>query len=252
MDKDRDWNGLYRIGAISATIIVLVYFTEMVVILSFGLPPTSAADWFAVLRQNRLVGLIQTLALDLIAVAFHAPLYLALFFFLRKARKLYANLLLSVLFAFIGIAVYFASNVTFSMLYLSDQFSAASTEAQKTQILNAAQTFLAIYNGTGPFVAYFLYAVAGILVSIVMLRSHLFAPWVASAGIVGNALELGLPPSIDPAFFLRIDPILIGVGGVILMVWYIAIAVKLSGISQRKTVLPVPQEDPASQEPPTP
>jgi len=35
-----------------------------------------------------------------------------------------------------------------------------------------------------------------------------------------------LPPSIDPAFFLRIDPVLIGLGGVILIGWYIAIAVK--------------------------
>jgi hypothetical protein len=248
MVEKQNWNGLYRIGAISAAIIVLVYFTEMVVILSFGLPPTSAAEWFAALQRNRLVGLIQTLALDLIAVAFHAPLYLALFFLLRQARKLSATLLLSVLFALIGISVYFASNVTFSMLYLSDQFAAAVTEAQKAQILNSAQTFLAIYNGTGPFIAYFLYAVAGILISIVMLRSHRFAAWVAIAGIVGNALELGLPPSIDPAFFLQIDPILIGVGGVILIVWYLAIAVKLFGVSQREQVIPAPQEAPAPQE----
>lgn len=233
MDENQDWRGFYRIGAISAAIIVLIYIIELVVILSFGLPPTSVANWFAVLQRNRLVGLIQTLALDLIAVAFHAPLYLALFFFLRDSRKLSTTLLVSVLFALIGIAVYFASNVTFSMLYLSDQFASAATEAQKAQILNSAQTFLAIYNGTGPFVAYFLYAIAGILVSIVMLRGHLFARWIAIAGIVGNALELGLPPSIDPAFFLQIDPILIGIGGVILIVWYIAIAVKLFGISQR-------------------
>ena len=136
-------------------------------------------------------------------------------------------LILSAVFAFIGLAVYFASNITFSMLYLSDQFAMATTEAQKSQILTSGQTLMAVYNGTGPFVAYFLNAVAGILVSIAMLQSGLFARTIAILGIVGNALELGLPPSIDPAFFLRIDPILIGIGGVLLIIWYAALAMKL-------------------------
>jgi hypothetical protein len=56
-----------------------------------------------------------------------------------------------------------------------------------------------------------------------MLQSRLFARAIA---IAGNALEPGLPPSIDPAFFMQIDPLLIGSGGVILVCWYIAIAVK--------------------------
>ncbi len=64
-----------------------------------------------------------------------------------------------------------------------------------------------------------------------MFQSHLFARTIAIAGIVGNALELGLPPSIDPAFFLQIDPILIGLGGVILIFWYVAIAVKFYKVS---------------------
>ncbi len=223
---------MYAIGAISASVIVLVFVIEMVVILSYGLPPTSVEGWFKVLQNNRLMGLIQTFALDLIAVAFHAPLYLALFFFLRPANKLTVILYLAVVFALIGIAVYFSSNITFSMLYLSDQFGSASSEAQKSQILASGQTFLAVFNGTGPFVAYFLYAVAGILVSIVMLQSRLLATPVAIAGIVGNTLELGLPPSIDPPFFLQIDPILIAVGGAILIIWYIAIAVKFFRIAR--------------------
>ncbi len=222
----KNWTGLYKIAAISAAMIVLIFGIEIVVILSYGLPPTNVEGWFKVLQTNRLIGLIQTFALDLIAVAFHAPLYFGLFFYLRQTQKLTSILYLSVVFALIGIAVYFSSNITFSMLYLSDQLVSASSEAQKSQILASAQTFLAVFNGTGPFVAYFLYAVAGILVSIVMLQRRLFARPVAIAGIIGNTLELGLPPSIDPPGFLQIDPILIAIGGVILIFWYIAIAVK--------------------------
>jgi len=231
MNEKPDWTGLFKIGAISALLIVLVYFVELVIILLFGLPPNNAEEWLILLQKNKLVGLIQTLAPDIIAVACHAPVFIALFYFLRQTKKGYISLVLAVVFALIGMAVYFATNITFSMLYLSDQFASATTEAQKSQILNSAQTLLAVYNGTGPFVAFFLYAVAGILISVVMLQSHLFSRGVAIAGIVGNALELGLPPSVDPAFFLQIDPYLIGIGGVILIFWYIAIAVKLYRVS---------------------
>ena len=225
-EESRDWSGLYKIGAGSAIIIVLVYLIELVVVVRYGLPPGTVEGWFSLFQSNRLVGLIQSFALDVIAVSLHAPLYIALFFLLRQSKKGYATLILAAIFAFIGLAVYFASNITFSMLYLSDQFASAATEAQKSQILISGQTLLAIYNGTGPFIAFLFNAVAGILVSVVMLQSHVFARTIAIAGIVGNALELGLPPSIDPPFFLQIDPILIGLGGVILIFWYIAIAVK--------------------------
>ncbi len=234
-NNSRDWRWLYRLGALSALIIALIYLVELLVVIFNGLPPSTAEGWFALLQRDRLIGLIQSFALDLIAVSFHAPLYLALFFMLRQHEKGYSTLVLAVSLAFIGIAVYFASNITFSMLYLSDQFASATTEAKRAQILASGETLLAMYNGTGPFVAYFLYAVSGMLVSIVMLSSRLFARAVAIAGIIGNALELGLPPSIDPEFFLKIDPILIAIGGVILLFWYVAIALKFYRVSLLKS-----------------
>jgi hypothetical protein len=229
---NREWTGLFKIGAISAAVIVLVYIIELVVILIFGLPPTTAEGWFGVLQKNRLAGLIQTFALDLVAEIFHVALFVALFFLLKQTKKLTSTLILSTAFALIGFAVYFASNITFSMLYLSDQFAATTLEAQKSQLLTSAQTLLAVYNGSGPFIAFFLLALSGILVSIVMLRSQVFAKWVAILGIVGYTLELGLPPSIDPPWFLQIDPLLIGIGGVILIIWYIAISVQFYKISR--------------------
>ena len=231
-NDNRPWAGIYKIGAISAASIVLVYLIELVIIVVYGLPPSTAEGWFGALQKDRLIGLIQTFALDLLAETAHVTLLVALFFLLNQTKKLTGTLVLSCAFALIGFAVYFATNITFSMLSLSDQFAAAASEAQKSQLLTSGQTLLAVYNGSGPFVAFFLLALSGILISIVMLRSQVFAKWVAIIGIVGYTLELGLPPSIDPAWFLKIDPILIGIGGVILIVWYIAIAVKLIEMSK--------------------
>jgi hypothetical protein len=229
--ENQQWNGLLKIGAVCAGAIVLIYLLELVVVVIHGLPPSTAAEWFALFQRDRLVGIIQSFALDIIAVACHIPFYAALFILLRQTRQAYATLILAVLFAFIGTAVYFATNTTFSLLFLSDQFASAATDAQKTQLLTSGQTLLAIYNGTGPFVAFLLLAIAGILVSIGMLHSPWFTKPIAIAGIVGNALELGLPASIDPPLLLQIDPILIGIGGVILLYWYAAIAVKCTKAS---------------------
>jgi hypothetical protein len=217
-------------GAISAIIILLVFAVELIIVAIHGLPPVfgSAEDWLKALQRNRMLGLAQTFALDIVAVSFHAPLYVALFFYLRSFQKDYPTLILSAVFAFIGMAVYFSSNATFSMLYLSDQLSAATSEAQRVSVIETAKAALAVYwNGTGYDIATNFAGIAGILVSIAMLRSKRFSPAIAIVGIVGNALELGPPAILMPPIYLKIDPLAVAVGGLLLLIWYAAIGVKL-------------------------
>jgi len=219
-----------KMGAISAIIILLVFAVELIIVAIHGLPPVfgSAEDWLKALQRNRMLGLAQTFALDIVAVSFHAPLYVALFFYLRSFQKDYPTLILSAVFAFIGMAVYFSSNATFSMLYLSDQLSAATSEAQRVSVIETAKAALAVYwNGTGYDIATNFAGIAGILVSIAMLRSKRFSPAIAIVGIVGNALELGPPAILMPPIYLKIDPLAVAVGGLLLLIWYAAIGVKL-------------------------
>ena len=170
------------------------------------------------------------------------PLYLALYFFLREARKAQTVLVTAVVLSLVGIAIYFSSNVTFSMLYLSDLYSSAASDLSRSQILASGQSMLAIYNGTGAFAASFLYALSGLLASVAMLSSGMFRKSVGIAGIVGNALELGLPPSITPAAVLKLAPLLIGGGGVIMLFWYSGIAVRLWQFDPRGRIAEDKQE----------
>jgi hypothetical protein len=219
-----------KIGSISAIVILIVFAAELVVVAIHGLPPVfgSAEDWLKALQRDRLLGLAQTFGLDIVAVIFHAPLYVALVFFLRSYRKGYPTLILSAAFAFIGMAVYFSSNATFSMLYLSDQLSAATNDAQRASVIESAKTAMAVYwNGTGYDIATNFAGIAGILVSIVMLRSKIFSRATAIIGIAGNALELGPPAILMPPIYLKIDPIAVAIGGLLLLFWYMAIGIKL-------------------------
>ena len=79
---------------------------------------------------------------------------------------------------FLGIAVYLASNQAFSMLSLSDQYAAATTDAQRSMFLAAGRRYLRIIDpdvlGPGA-IGFFLVTLAGLIFSIVMLRSSIFA-----------------------------------------------------------------------------
>ena len=47
-----------------------------------------------------------------------------------------------------------------------------------------AQAPMSVYNGTGPFVAFNLFAIAGILLSVLMLNSGVFPKYAAIGGSV--------------------------------------------------------------------
>jgi len=233
------WEGksrIYKAGAFFALGIILIYLIDLFVVLAFGLSAKTVPELFELIQQNRLIVILQAFAPDLIAAVFRIPLMIALFIALIKIKKSFLTLSTSVALAFIGIAVYISYNGVFSMVYLSDQFALAEDDVLRQQLLSAGHTFLSSFNanGTQPFMAFTLYAISGILISTVMLRSSDFGKPVAIVGIIGNILELGPPTGLYPEIWGKIDPILIGIGGVFLMIWYILIAVKLLKLSRSK------------------
>jgi hypothetical protein len=227
---------IYKAGALFALGIILIYLIDLFVVLSFGLAPKTVSELFESIQRNRFIVILQAFAPDLIAAVLRIPLMIVLFIALIKTKRSFLSLSVAVVLAFIGIAVYFSYNGVFSMVYLSDQYAMANDEALKQQLLAAGHAFLSSFNasGTQPFMAFTLYAISGILVSVVMLKSPGFGKAVAITGIIGNALELGPPTGLYPEMWGKIDPVLIGIGGVFLMIWYILIAVKLLKLSDSK------------------
>lgn len=102
--------GIYRIGAWSAFAIVLIYLVDLIVVAFNGLAPRTVPGLFNLFQTNRLVGLLQSISLDIIAAALHVPIFFALFISLIKIKKSFALLSISLAFAFVGIAVYFSYN----------------------------------------------------------------------------------------------------------------------------------------------
>jgi hypothetical protein len=153
-------------------------------------PPSTVIGYFTLFQNNKLVGLLDLDLLSLADYALMGLMFLALYVALRRTSQSWMTIAAAL--AFVGIAVYFASNTAFNMLSLSDQYAAATTDAQRSMLLAAGQAMLAIYQGTAFDVSYVLVSVAPLIMSVVMLRSNVFSKATAYVGILANILGLGI------------------------------------------------------------
>jgi hypothetical protein len=182
-----DWKLVYHVGAAAA--VLSVVFVAVAVVVFVGWPiPTTVDGWFARYHQNALVGLLD---LDLMLVASYLaliPIYLALYDALRQLSP--ALMALALASSLIGAALMLAVNPAFAMLNLSSRYAAATTDAQRAALRAAGEGLLANWQGTGFDVAYFLGAVAALIIGAVMLRSQVFGRATAYAALLMGALTL--------------------------------------------------------------
>jgi hypothetical protein len=241
-DGDRVWRGLYRVGAIAALIAVLLFRrncgTELAMLGNLGLlpfapstHPVTALEWFTLIQDSRWIGLILLNLFDLINYALVGLIFLALCAALSRANR--SAMVVATACALVGVGVFFASNQAFAMLSLSDRWAAATTEAQRSTLLAAGEALLAIDNpgtvhsGTGIHASLLLIALAGLIASVVMLRSTVFGRATAYAGLAANALLIGQFVALAlalPPWAVAIPPSL---SALFRVTWYVLIALRL-------------------------
>lgn len=156
--------------------------------------------------------------------------------------------------AFAGIVVYFASNKAFSMLALSHQYAVATTDAQRAALAASGQTMLAVgrftgnggHPGAGGYASLLLIASAGIIVSVVMLRSGQFSRATALVGVLAGALDVAYCLAyalILPADGVRLGLVFIPAAGLFLMLWHLMVGWKLLQLSRERPAEPADRAD---------
>jgi hypothetical protein len=186
------WIWLFRVGGWAALVSV-VFIPIAVAVYATSPPPSTVQDWFALFQSNKLVGLLDLDLLMLAGYILYVPTLLALYVALRRTSESFMAIGLAL--GLIAAAVYLTSNPSFSMLLLSEQYAGATSEAQRSQLLAAGQTMLAMWQGTAYDVGYVLSGIAGLIVALVMLRGNVFSKTTAFLGVATNALAL-VPPTI--------------------------------------------------------
>jgi hypothetical protein len=162
---------------------------------------------------------------------------LALYVVLKQTNKTWATIATALVF--VGMAVYLATNIAFSMFALSGQYATATTAAEKAMILAAGQALVAITEGARMIP---LMPFAGVLLSVVMLRSKAFGKVTAWLGILGLGLlsASGLfagyataGPTSD--VMIAIVAVTYAGGGLLSLVWYILVGLRLLKLEPRES-----------------
>jgi hypothetical protein len=187
---DSAYKGLYKLGGVTALIVVVLILGEVIGHVFYPQPNT-INDWFTLFQSNRIIGFLDFWGLEVPMYAMYVMVFLALYVVLRKAEP--GLMAIAMTFALLGIGIFLATNNPFSMLSLSNQYAAATTDAQRSTLLAAGEAVLANtgQRGVGGFNAgLFLVSVAGLIVSSVMFQSDYFSRSTAYVGILAHALSL--------------------------------------------------------------
>jgi hypothetical protein len=218
-ESTHNWKGLYTFCGWVAVVLIGYSLVTMVILVALGFPPTSAAEVFEMLGENKLGGLLR---LDLLTILVYMPLFyllfLGLFAALKKSRLVPAAIAL--LLGVTGVTLFLATPSVFSWLALSDKFAAATSDAQKTLLLAAGEAILVsdMWHGTGATIGGILIQVATTLISVTMLSSRSFGKGTAYVGIVTHGLDL---THLLIGFLLpAVSVILLQIAGTLYLVWF--------------------------------
>lgn len=219
-DPDPSWRALYRAGGISAYLFVALIIVSIVLEFTTLQQPRSGGETTLryIAAHRKLYILKQALWLGPSALAI--VVFLSLYAALKHVNKSYAAIGAAV--GCTAWALTLAWPATGggapSLVYLSDQYAAASTPEQRAAFAAAAETFIA--QNAIPTPAGVLSPVGILILSFVMLRG-VFHKGVAYMGIATGAIGT-VSEALRP---------LIGAGyigyGLLLPAWFLAVGWKL-------------------------
>jgi hypothetical protein len=211
------WQFLYQTAAISALISVVLFLFQIVAFFVWP-PPSTVIGHFTLLQSRPLVGLVSLDFVIIVDEVLAIPICLALYLSLHRVHE--SLTLLATALAAASIVCFLIATPALNMLYLSHQYAAASTAAERDGLLGAGQAVLSSWLGTPYQVGYVLGSIDMILISIVMLGSRIFSKFTAYMGILSGVVGFGVyVPKVG--VFISI----LSVVG--MQIWYVMIALAL-------------------------
>jgi hypothetical protein len=225
---------IYKLGGIAALAIAVLMLGDILFLIFYPQPET-IAGWFNLFQSNALVGLLDFWGLEIPMYLMFIPVFFALYSLLRATNQ--GMIGISLICALLGIAIFLATNNPFSMLTLSNQYAASTTATEKTELLAAGHAVLALTNqrAVGGFnIGLFLVSIAGLIASIVMLKSSVIPKSIATIGILAFALSLAdyLRQALTQSLVISLLVILMG--ALLLLIWFVLVGMRLYRLGNLK------------------
>lgn len=188
-ESDTRWKTLYRVGGAAALFAAAVIPVQLIVFIAWG-QPDSALGWFEVFQKNELAGLLAFEILFVVNAAVGLATTLSLYIVLRQVDE--SLMAISLVLGFVEAITIILARPAVEMLYLSERYATATTDAQRAAFLGAGEATWAVAHGTAFHVGYNLFSVYLLVVAVVMLRSGAFGRATAYSGILAAILNWGL------------------------------------------------------------
>jgi hypothetical protein len=214
---DPRWKELYRLGFMACAAFPVFILVAVIAYFIWPYAPgfTSVAEIFTDLQTNRFGGLV---SLDLSVVVLMPVMVfemLALYVALKCVSESYT--LIALVIGLIGVVLWLVSKPLVEMVYLSEQYAAASSEAAKNHYLAAGEALNAIFSGTSWMLSQFFISISGVISCLLMLRTHFFSRSTAYTGLALAIFGISFWIPVIGAIL----SLLATIGGV---VWYILLA----------------------------
>ena len=189
-------------------------------------------DYFSIFQSNVLLGMLDLDLLLIVDQLLIMAVLLGLYAALRRTDE--SVTLIGTAAGVIGAVLFIVSReATFSMLSLSQQYTAAASEPERASLVAAGQTVLTVYNGTSFSVGYFLSGLAMLFVSTVMLRGMVFSRVTGVVGVLAGVTGL-VPANMGTVGF-----VLSFISLVPLLVWLVLVGrrlLQLGSAAERETI----------------
>ena len=181
---------LYIIGGAAAILQLVTILTYSVLLGILGPKPTSAAEYFTVYQNSPLEAFLRGDFMLLVLIGLYLGTFPALYIALRRLNPVYSALAL--LFTLMAVAGTFATESSFSLLHLGEQYMNADSDAVRTQLQAAGEAVIAsdMWNSSAAYMGGILLQGSGVMVSVIMLRSKDFSKITAYSGLLGNGFDL--------------------------------------------------------------
>jgi len=211
------WNFLYRTAAIAALVSVALFLFQIVAFFVWS-PPSTVSGHFALLQSRPVVGLVSLDFVIVVDEVLAIPIWLALYLSLHRLHE--SLVLIATALSAVSIECFLIATPALNMLFLSHQYAAASTAADRNGILGAGQAVLSSWFGTPYQVGYVVGSIGMLLIGFVMLRSQIFSRLAAYMGILSGVVGFG--------FYVPKIGVFISILSVVgMQVWYVMIALTL-------------------------
>lgn len=235
MEKQDQWNKIYVLGGVMAFIVFGLTLADIIIgsmtSVDFTQLPQTATERFMEFQENWLIGLYHLDMLNVLISAAMIPVFFALFAIHREIKP--ASSSIALILFLVATTIFISTNTALPMLQLSEKYYSTTSEAQRVIYTAAGEALLVRgEHGTpGVFIGFFLLTMSNLYISFVILNAKILKNIVGYLGIIGSfslmiyIFLVTFIPSIKNFALIIAAP-----GGILILVWYLLIALKLINI----------------------